>query len=212
MEFVGDFEAKYKAESDPWEQSGAVGDRSPYYQFSRQKLYARLHNRIPKGARGCEIGCGLGFTTKILANRFDMTGVDVAPTAIKRATELNPGLDYRLADVTSENFIDGPLTAWRLKKAFDFVVLGQCWWYMLHALDQVIVNASVMLKDDGYLVVSQAFLKEQNYGREIADGFEGACRIFMDKPGWRLLEASYDDTGKHPYHDGLIIVRCVVGA
>ena len=207
MEFVGDFEAKYRSEEDPWEQSGATGQRSEYYEFSRPKLYARLHNRIPKGARGCEIGCGFGHVTKMLARRYDMVGVDVSETALKKAEHFNPGLNLRRADITSENFLE-VFESWDIPR-FHFLILGQCWWYLLHKLDLVLDNALGLLMSDGYLVLSQAFLKEQNYGREIADGFEGAVNIFIKHPRMRLLEASQEDSGELCYYDGLIIARKV---
>ena len=202
MEFVGDFEAKYKAEDDPWEQSGGTGVRAEYYQFARTKLLARLHNRVKERALGLEIGCGYGYLTELLAKRYRMVGMDVSETALKRANMLHPGIEYVLGDITKDGFVPP-------NEEFHFCILAQCWWYVMHKYETALENCKECLVDGGLFVLHQAFLKEQKYGRDIADGFHGAVKLFMDYPGLRLIEASYEDSGELCYYDGLIILRKV---
>jgi SAM-dependent methyltransferase len=208
LSFVGDFDAKYEAEADPWDQSGQVGERAPYYEYSRAKLVSRLAARLKPGAKGLEIGCGYGYVTALLAKNYYMTGMDVAEKAIQRAEHLNPGIEYFRYDVTEPYIIEQA-------GKFHFVVLGQCWWYILHELPTALRNCLNYLETHGLLVVSQAFLKEQRYGKDIADGFDGALKLLMAfsanpmsaKRSLQLVEAHYDDTGLLPYHDGLLILR-----
>jgi SAM-dependent methyltransferase len=50
------------------------------------------------GTRALDFGCGTGRSTRFVRGcGFQVTGVDVAPRMIAKATELDPGGDYRLA-------------------------------------------------------------------------------------------------------------------
>jgi len=203
LDFVGDFEAKYEAEVDPWEQSGESGERAAYYEYSRRKVFRRLVGRLNEDAYGIEIGCGHGYLTEILAKGFHMTGVDVSESALERAEVLHPGINYVRGDITAEGF--------KCPGAqYHFLVLAQCWWYVLHEFEQTMQNCLDCLMPGGLFVLSQAFLKEQKYGRDIADGFDGALKLLMSYPGVRLVEAHYDDTGLLCYHDGIVMMRKVV--
>jgi len=60
-------------------------------------------------------------------------------------------------------------------------------------MDQVIEHCHNMTKPGGHLVLSQAFLKHQEYGRNIADGFDGVVGMFLKRyPQLQLVEAKYD--------------------
>lgn len=201
MDFVGDFDARYKAEIDPWEQSGRTGVRADYYAFSRARILSRLSNRLAELATGLEVGCGYGYLTTILGERFAMTGMDVSEIALKRAQKLNPGFSYLRGDITAEGFVP--------PSKFHFVILAQCWWYCLHEIDRTLQNCLACLEPGGLFVLSQAFLKNQQYGLKIANGFDGALRLLMSFPELRLVEAHYDDTGLLCYLDGLIIMRYI---
>ena len=203
MEFVGDMEAKYLAEIDPWEQSGQTGDRAEYYTFARERLLSSLSQHVEAEERGLEIGCGYGYLTNLLARQYDMVGLDVSETAIKRAQTLNPGIQYERYDVTA-GYVLEPLGK------FDFVILSQLWWYVLHELGTVMENCRQYLKPEGLLVLHQAFLHDQKYMKELADGFHGSLQLLMLYDGFRLIEAQYDDTDRRCYNDGLIIMRKVV--
>jgi SAM-dependent methyltransferase len=135
----------------------------------------------------------------MLAQNFDMTGLDVSETAVRRAQELHPGIPFLRGDITAEGFVP--------PGEFHFVILAQCWWYVLHELSLTLNNLASCIRPGGFFVLSQAFLKEQRYAKDIADGFDGALRLLMAIPGLRLVEAHYDDTGLLCYHDGLIIMR-----
>ena len=197
-----DFDLIYREEVDPWEQSGTAGDMAPYYGYSRIKLVRRLAERFNANGSGLEIGCGYGYLTDLLAQKFHMSGVDISPTAIKRAMHLHPGIEFELGDVRAPDFFPG---------SYHFVILAQLWWYCLDDVEAVIASCLRCLEPNGLLVLSQGFLPsgKTQYGWEIADGFEGALKLLMGRPQLRLIEALYDDTGARCLNDGLIILRKV---
>ncbi len=49
-------------------------------------------NKLPKGSRILDVGCGIGGSSRILARDygFDVLGISISPSQIKRATELTP--------------------------------------------------------------------------------------------------------------------------
>lgn len=63
---------------------------------------AELVARLEDGARVLELGCGAGTpgTTKRLAERFRLTGVDISPQQVERARAGIPGAKFVCADFT----------------------------------------------------------------------------------------------------------------
>ena len=60
-----------------------------------------LASRLPVGSRVLELGCGAGLReTKLLAERFVVTGIDISPEQIARATVNVPGAKFLQADLT----------------------------------------------------------------------------------------------------------------
>jgi ubiquinone/menaquinone biosynthesis C-methylase UbiE len=67
----------------------------------RSRWRQELVERLPAGARVLELGCGAGLSdTRILAERFHVTGVDVSAEQIRRARVNVPAADFVLADFT----------------------------------------------------------------------------------------------------------------
>ena len=59
-----------------------------------------LTERLPEHSPVLDIGCGCGLpTTKLLAQRFDVTGVDFSEVQIKRAERLVPAVSFLCADI-----------------------------------------------------------------------------------------------------------------
>ena len=60
-----------------------------------------LVSRLPPGSRVLELGCGAGVPdTRLLADRFRVTGVDVSPEQVRRATAAVPSAEFVCADFT----------------------------------------------------------------------------------------------------------------
>ena len=59
-----------------------------------------LVTRLPVGARVLELGCGNGIDARLLARRFQVTGVDVSAEQIRRAAAAVPEATFLRADFT----------------------------------------------------------------------------------------------------------------
>lgn len=211
LRFVGDFEGLYQRDADPWGQSGDRADNASYYRFSRHRLAMALLGHIGN-SQGCrlEIGCGYGHAMNAVAKATggDWTGIDISKTAIDKARELFPAHAFHVSDICGG--LPFPPSA---VGKFDVVIMSQLLWYILEKLDAATMNAIRLTRLGGLLVVHQAFLRDQRYGRETIDGFAGALRYFTERfPQLRLIEARYDDTEAHIHHDGLLIFRKVSNA
>jgi cyclopropane fatty-acyl-phospholipid synthase-like methyltransferase len=76
-----------------WREQG-VGD-------PRRDWEDKLVSRLEDGARVLELGCGGGSPeTKRLAQRFEVTGVDISPRQIERARAAIPEAEFICADFT----------------------------------------------------------------------------------------------------------------
>jgi SAM-dependent methyltransferase len=60
-----------------------------------------LVKRLPPGSRVLELGCGAGVPdTRLLAERFTVTGVDISPEQVRRADAAVPSAEFVCADFT----------------------------------------------------------------------------------------------------------------
>jgi len=110
--------AKSKPAGPPdWENRYQQGD-TPWITQQPSRELARVleEYEIPRG-RALELGCGDGVNAVFLARQgFDVSAVDVSPTAIQQARGLadraGVSVDFQVADVKALNGLSSP---------FDFV-------------------------------------------------------------------------------------------
>lgn len=205
LKFVGDFDALYREESDPWGQSGEDGDMAAYYRASRTNLHRAISNTRILVESGLDIGCGHGWSTNFLAKTGGKwTGLDISAAAIEVARDVHPFHDYFCGDIRA---LDG--LPEEHEGRYDVVVMSEILWYVLDRIDAAVANAVAYCAPGGLLCVSQAFLKgKQRYGAEIANGFHGALKLFLERyPSLTLIEATYDDSGKLAHNHGLMVFR-----
>lgn len=206
LKFVGDFDALYREESDPWGQSAEDGDMAAYYASSRTNLYrAILSNTRGMIGTGLDIGCGHGWSTHSLSKTGgEWNGMDISPAAIEQASKLHTNCGWHVGDIREYDCMNQFNVNY-----YDVVVLSEILWYVLERLDDAMANATRFCAPGGLLCVSQAFLKDkQRYGAEIADGFHGALKLFLERfPSLTLVEAFYDDSGTFAHNHGLMIFR-----
>jgi cyclopropane fatty-acyl-phospholipid synthase-like methyltransferase len=114
---AGDFEARYRADPDPW---GYLAS-----EYERAKYAATLAACGP-GPFTCalELGGSIGVFSAMLAPRCErLVTVDVSPTAVARARSL-------LAEHTTAEAIVGSIPAAVPAVAFDLVVASEILYYL----------------------------------------------------------------------------------
>jgi SAM-dependent methyltransferase len=85
------------------------GERNTGY---RAWLEAHLFPRLTAPARVLDLGCGNGVpATRMLAERFDVTGVDISDVQVERARRLVPRATFILADMAAVDFPAGSFQA-----------------------------------------------------------------------------------------------------
>ncbi len=99
--------AGYDAMIDAWEAWKAQITDDP-----RAEWCGELLSRLPQGARVLELGCGGGTEeTRILAERFRLTGIDLSSEQLRRARDRVPGASFICGDITELEVEPGSLDA-----------------------------------------------------------------------------------------------------
>ena len=73
-------------------------------------------DKLPKGSRILDVGCGIGGSSRILAKYygFNVTGITISPAQVKRARELTPSelnCNFLVMDALNLKFDDGSFDA-----------------------------------------------------------------------------------------------------
>jgi SAM-dependent methyltransferase len=69
---------------------------------ARDRLFDRWFTMMPQGSRVLDLGCGSGVPwTRVLAERFDVTGIDISPLQVAAARENVPGATFVVGDMAS---------------------------------------------------------------------------------------------------------------
>ena len=73
-------------------------------------------DKLPKGSRILDVGCGIGGSSRILAKHygFNVTGITISPAQVKRARELTPSrlnCNFLVMDALDLKFEDGSFDA-----------------------------------------------------------------------------------------------------
>ncbi len=88
----------------------------------RQRWRLELIERLSDGARILELGCGAGVAdTKLLAERFRVTGVDISEAQIARARDNVPYAEFIQADFTQLDVPAGSFDAVAAFYSFNHV-------------------------------------------------------------------------------------------
>ena len=201
--FQGDFEGYYQNHSDPWDQNSIDSDIYEYYQYSRAKLL-KVIKGVESNQNILEIGCGLGLVTNMINQEFEnssVTGVDISNTAVCKAKIKYPNIEFYEGDIADVKF--------KSKKKYDVVIMNEMLWYILNNMDQAIENVCKILIDNGSLIISMAFLDNQQYGKDIINGYSGLldyCKIRIASE----FEVTFNDcdlSNKFNYSHGIVCLR-----
>ena len=90
--------------------------RKAKVQFVHELVKWSGLDKLPKGSRILDVGCGIGGSSRILAEYygFNVTGITISPAQVKRARELTPnGLNcnFQVMDALDLQFEDGSFDA-----------------------------------------------------------------------------------------------------
>jgi 2-polyprenyl-3-methyl-5-hydroxy-6-metoxy-1,4-benzoquinol methylase len=198
LTFVGDFEGLYRDEDDPWSQSCKDENKmSKYYNFSRNNLINLIEKYDLNNI--LEVGCGIGVTTDLIkaSLNVDITGMDISKTAIDKSQQKYTDID----------FINGNITDYRSDEYYDTIILMQILWYILETWEDTIENCYNLLSVGGNILFSQAFLKEQRYGKNIIDGYYGLVDYFEKSTNFEVIYSNLDELNTYIHNDGLVLLR-----
>jgi ubiquinone/menaquinone biosynthesis C-methylase UbiE len=76
-----------------------------------ERFLDELAGRLPDGARVLDLGCGAGRVARHLADRFDVTGVDISEEQLRLARANAPGASFRHCDFTRLELPEGSFDA-----------------------------------------------------------------------------------------------------
>jgi SAM-dependent methyltransferase len=167
----------YDAMIDTWEAWSSQIDDDP-----RHELAADLASRLESGARVLELGCGGGTPeTRMLATRFELTGVDLSERQLERARERVPGATFMLGDFTALDFDSG---------SFEAVVAFYSWNHVpRELLPGLLGRVRDWLAPGGWLLTAFGTIDEEAWTGD----FLGAPSFFSSFPPERnsaLVQAS----------------------
>jgi len=173
---VGEFEQMYQDFADPWHATIAE-------EFASEKavginLLARLQ------ARGrirsvLELGCGLGhYSARIAALGLDVTGVDIAATAVEKARQRHPRVQFVTGGVADFELLR--------QRRPDVLVLAEITWYVLGQLRGLLDFLRTELPDTYVLHLLSTYPPGvQQYGSDFFTDLAGIRRFF----GMKYLES-----------------------
>ena len=86
--------------------------REAKVQFVHELVRWSGLDKLPRGSRILDVGCGIGGSSRILANYygFNVTGITISPAQVKRAIELTPydcKCNFEVMDALDLQFEDG---------------------------------------------------------------------------------------------------------
>ena len=89
-----------------------IGFREAKVQFVHELVSWSGLDKLPRGSRILDVGCGIGGSSRILANYygFNVTGITISPAQVKRAKELTPyecKCNFKVMDALDLKFEEG---------------------------------------------------------------------------------------------------------
>jgi ubiquinone/menaquinone biosynthesis C-methylase UbiE len=168
--FIGKFEEMYKEYDDPWMQSQQPN------RYSRKMAIMNIKRYGIKSI--VEYGCGLGYYADWI---FKETGIvcksiDISETAIKRAKQKFPLLDFEVGDIKQLNQLGN-------KQNIDCILLADITWMILQDLDHI--NKELLEHFRGKYLINNfvTYKGTQKYGRE----FFTTTKEYIDYMPFKLI-------------------------
>lgn len=152
------FEQLYRADDDPWRLAQAWTERHKRAAVRRALGSGKL-------ARGLELGCGNGITTRELARRFHkLVAVEGAPTAAALARDA-------VADCPHVRIVVSRLPVAWPRQIFDAVIASEVLYYLpADVLKRTLAGALRVLRPGGIFVSA-------NHVRRFSDSEASLARV-----------------------------------
>ena len=134
-----------------------------------------LVDRLPQGSSVLDIGCGCGLpATKLLAEDFDVTGVDFSEVQIERAKKLVPKAQFLCSDISELTFPP---------ESYDAIVSFYAIIHMpLDEHPKLFASIAQWLRPSGY------FLATIGHG-----AWTGTEEAYLDVPGGKMAWSHADE-------------------
>ncbi len=140
MSVHSDSERKYQFGSDPWGTGDATGE---YYDAFLQFICTVKS----KAAIAVDVGCGEGAFTARVATLTEKTyGIDISPTAIRRAKERFPGIEFSVCDLRHIANLEIE------EYSIDLIVVSQVLYYLTWTeASEALAQLGTLLTPDGVI-------------------------------------------------------------
>jgi SAM-dependent methyltransferase len=171
--FIGKFEEMYQKFPDPWHQSEVARNA---HSYSRNITTLNILRYNIKSV--VEFGCGYGHNANLIyeATGAKIKGVDISPTAINKARQLFPHLDFAVDTVDN-------IEAYR---EYDGVLFAEITWYILNSLDSILDKLLLHFHGKYFLHNLVFYHGGQEYGREYFTNL----KEFINYVPFKLLASS----------------------
>jgi SAM-dependent methyltransferase len=121
---VGDYEGLYQSCDDPWNHT----EGNHHLHIDRRICHNLIDQYIDHSALILEYGCGLGHNVNYLHSLgLNVSGLDISQTAINRARESFPHLDFHAADCLDSDIL--------FKLEPQVLYLSHVLWYILDKIE-----------------------------------------------------------------------------
>ncbi len=168
---IRDFEGMYRHCEDPHGQSRAPGNLSYHLvaaTLDRAVAMLKHEGRGPLAI--ADLGCGLGYFTRHLKERYPealVYGLDIASVALERAAERAPDCRFRRVDLKAPCLsVDGG-------RRFDLGLALDCLYYFEdREIHGVLANIRGIMTPGGFLMVGYHLPADMRFGlylRSLAD-------------------------------------------
>lgn len=202
LSFIGDFDGLYLDDNNPWGQNGCDNRLNKYYLYSRNNIINTLKENNQNNQNLLEIGSGLGYVVDYFSKqlKYNCSGFDISNIAVTKAKKNFPEYNFYCFDITSKNI--------EHNKKYDVIILNQVLWYVLENFNNVFENIYKLLNERGYFLIVNAFTDNQNYGKDIVNGFGGLLTYIEEnqKDKFEIKKANLYKDDHLLYKDGLILL------
>ncbi len=168
-------------------------------------LSTHLLFRLPARARVLDLGCGNGVpATRMLAGRFDVTGVDISEVQIARARTLVPDATFQRADIADVDFPAASFHAVVCFFALIHVPVAEQP-AIVHRVGQWVKPGGLFLATVGHEALTRT---GDFYGAPMYWSHADAATycMWLDAAGFEVVETEYIPEDPHGGHE-LVVAR-----